>query len=203
VLNLWAQDNKYDSYFALGLKQGANYSSVDFTPTVKISPHLGYHGGIVFKYQNERFFALLLELNYTQKGWTEDLDTINNSYSRTLNYLEFPLITHIVFGKRNLKYYINLGTSFSYLLSENEKLEVNNESFRQEYYEKEVENLFDYSLLGEAGVLFNSKIGDFHLGARYQLTFTDLFNTGETITYTTSRNTIWNFSLSYFFLDNK
>lgn len=202
-LNLLAQDNEYESYFAVGLKQGANYSSVDFTPTVKVGPHFGYHGGIVFKHQNERLFALLLELNYTQKGWTEDLDTINNSYSRMLNYLEFPLMTHIVFGKRSLKYYVNLGTSFSYLLSENKKMEVNVESYRREYYEKDVENLFEYGLVGEAGVSLNSSIGDFHLGVRYQLTFTDLFKTGDAVTYSASRNTIWNLSISYFFLDNR
>lgn len=78
-----------------------------------------------------------MELNYTQKGWTENLDTIN-SYSRKMDYIELPLITHIVFGKKNLKYYVNIGTTFAYLISEKEELTINNELYRQEYYEKKL-----------------------------------------------------------------
>ncbi|PLX12729.1 MAG: hypothetical protein C0597_12630 [Marinilabiliales bacterium] len=195
--------DEYKPYFALGIKQGVNYSSVDFSPGVKTNPHFGYQAGLIFKYQNERLFALQIELNYSQKGWTEKLDTIDNSYKRSLDYIELPLITQIVLGKKNLKYYVNLGTSFGYYISEKESLEVNNELYRREYYEKKVQNNFDYSVLGEAGILFSNKIGEFQIGVRYQLTFTDLFNVGETSIYTNSQNTLWNFSIGYFFLNNK
>ena len=145
-----------------------------------------------------------LELNYTQKGWSEDLDTINNSYNRKLNYIELPLITQIVIGKRpKMKVYVNLGTSFAYLLSEKESVEVNNELYRREYYEKKVENYFDYSGLGELGLILNSGIGQFQVGVKYQYTFTDLFKTTEESIFKNSHNQLLNLSITYFFLDNR
>ncbi|MFC2151977.1 porin family protein [Bacteroidota bacterium] len=204
TLNSYSQSDEFIPVYSFGVKQGLNYSSVSFAPSLKQGLTFGYTGGLVYKYQNEKLFAIQLELNYIQKGWTEDLDTINNSYSRTLNYIELPLITQIVLGKRpKLKYYVNLGTSFAYLVSESESLEVNDELYRREYYEKEVENKFDYSALGELGLSFNTGIGEFQIGVRYQITLTDLFKgTTETI-YDNSHNQLWNLSLSYFFFDNK
>ncbi|MCK5169833.1 MAG: PorT family protein [Bacteroidales bacterium] len=203
-VKLSGQNDEFIPSYSFGIKQGINYSSVSFSPGVKQGLTLGYNGGLVYKYQNEKNFALHLELNYTQKGWAEDLDTINNSYNRKLNYIELPLITQVVLGKRpKLKYYINLGTSFAYFLSEKENLEVNNELYRREYYEKEVENAFDYSGLGELGVTYITKIGEFQAGVRYQLTLTDLFKTTSETVFENSQNQIWNFSITYFFLDNK
>lgn len=199
----YAQDQEFKPVYSFGVKQGINYSSVNFSPRIKQGLTLGYCGGIAYKYQNEKYFAIQLELNYTQKGWAENLDTINNSYNRKLNYIELPLITHVVLGKQpKLKFYINLGTSFGYLLSEKETLEVNNEDFRREYYEKKVENYFDYSALGELGLISKTGIGDFQIGLRYQFTFTNLFKgTSETV-YDYSHNQILCFSITYFFLGN-
>ncbi len=208
-IKLSAQTDDFIPSYAFGIKQGINSSSVSFSPGIKQGTTLGYIGGLVYKYQNDMYpngwvFGLQIELNYTQKGWTEDLDTINNSYSRKLDYIELPLITHIVIGKRpKLKYYINLGTSFAYFLSEKENIEVNNELYRREYYEKEVENYFDYSGLGELGITYNTGIGEFQAGVRYQLTFTDLFKTTSETIFENSQNQIWSFSITYFFLGNK
>lgn len=203
TFNSLSQDD-FKPLYSFGIKQGINYSSVNFSPGINQGISLGYCGGFVYKYQNEKNFALQLELNYTQKGWSENLDTINNSYSRNMDYIELPLITHIVFGKRpNFKVYVNLGTSFAYLLSEKEDLEVNNELYRREYYEKVVENSFDFSGLGELGVTYNTGIGEFQIGVRYQLTLTDLFKTTSETIFSNSQNQIWDFSISYFFFDNK
>lgn len=204
VQNTSAQTDKFIPSYSLGLKQGINYSTVGFSPGIAQGLTLGYTGGLVFNYQNEKNFALQIELNYSQKGWTEDLDTISNSYNRKLNYIELPFITQIVMGKRpKMKVYVNLGTSFAFFLSEKESLEVNNELYRREYYEKELENHFDYSGLGELGLKLNTGIGQFQVGVRYQMTFTDLFDTTEETIIKNSQNQVWNLSITYFFLDNR
>lgn len=204
VLPIIAQDEEFKSFYLLGVKQGANYTSVNFDPSIKTDPHFGYHGGLVFRFQNEKLFALQVELNYSQKGWTENLDTIENSYHRNLDYLELPLMAQVVLGKRpNLKYYLNVGTSFAYLLSEKESFVVNNEDFRREYYEKKIENRFDYSIVAEVGLAYNTGIGEFQFGLRYQITLTDLFEVNDDSTLRGSQNTLWNFSIAYFFLDNR
>ncbi|MDA3954365.1 MAG: porin family protein [Bacteroidales bacterium] len=204
VLKSSAQVDEFIPFYSFGLKQGLNYSSVGFNPGIKQGATLGYTGGLVYNYQSEKNFALQIELNYTQKGWTEDLDTLSNSYSRKLDYIELPFITQIIMGKRpKMKIYFNLGTSFAYFLSEKENAEINNEDYRREYYEKEVENYFDYSGLVELGVKLNTGIGRFQVGVKYQFTFTDLFDTTEETTYDNSQNQFWNLSITYFFLDNR
>lgn len=204
VQSISAQTDNFTPSYSLGIKQGINSSTVGFSPGIAQGLTLGYTGGLVFNYQNEKNFGLQIEINYTQKGWAEDLDTISNSYGRKLNYIELPLITQIVVGKRpKVKVYANLGTSFGYFLSEKESVEVNNELYRREYYEKEVENHFDYSALGELGLILNTGIGQFQVGVRYQMTFTDLFETTEETVFYTSQNQLLNLSITYFFHDNR
>lgn len=204
TLPIIAQDEEFKSFYAFGVKQGASYTSVNFDPSIKTDPHVGYHGGLVFKFQNEKLFALQVELNYSKKGWTENLDTIDNSYNRNMGYIELPLMTQLVIGKRpNLKYYLNVGTSFAYLLSEKESVVVNDETYRREYYEKKIENKFDYSIVAEVGLAYITGIGEFQFGLRYQITLTDLFEINDDSTFRGSQNTLWNFSVSYFFLDNR
>lgn len=203
IIEIKAQENEFKPTSSFGIKQGVNYSTVNFSPGIKQSMTLGYTGGLVYKYQNERRVGLQIELNYTQKGWTEDLDTINNSYRRKMDYIELPIITHIVLGKRSVKYYANIGTTFAYLVSETEDLTVNNEVYRREYYEKEIENTFDYGILGEIGITYDSKIGELQIGVRYQLTLTDLFKTSSETVFDNSQNQVWSFAITYFLFDNK
>ena len=197
------QNNNFDPYSSWGVKQGINYSYVLFSPSIPQNLNFNYTGGLVYKYQNQKRAGLQLELNYSQKGWVENIDTVGDSYSRKLDYIELPIMTHIVLGKRNLKYYANLGMTFSYLLSEKEKLSIKINENRKEFYEKAVDHKFDYSILGEAGIVFDTKIGAFQSGVRFQWTLTDLFkSTSETI-IKQSQNCVLSFSVCYFFGNTK
>lgn len=203
ALQSFSQENDFKPYSSFGIKQGINYSSVLFVPSVKQGIQLGYLGGLVYKYQNERLFGLQVELNYIQKGWTEEFDESNYSYSRRISYIELPFITHVVLGKRKLRYYVNLGTAFGYYLSESEKIKVSDEDLKKEFYEKKVENYFDYSGLGEVGFVIHSGIGEFQTGFRYQLTLLDIFKTTDETFYYQSYNSVFAFSITYFLFDNK
>ena len=198
-----SQTDEFKTSYSFGIKQGINYSSVLFNPGLKQGVTLGYNGGLVYKFHNERLFGLQIELIFNQKGWTENLDTISNSYSRKMNYLEIPLITQIIFGKRETKIYVNLGTSFGYLLSEKENKTINNEDFTFDHYDKKIDKKFDYSGLGEIGTYFNTGFGELQIGLRYQMTLTDLFDTTADSDFVNAKNQVWNLSLTWFFLSNK
>ena len=198
-----SQTDEFKTSYSFGIKQGINYSSVLFNPGLKQGVTLGYNGGLVYKFHNERLFGLQLELIFNQKGWTENLDTISNSYSRKMNYLEIPLITQIIFGKRETKIYVNLGTSFGYLLSEKENKTIKNEDFTFDHYDKKIDKKFDYSGLGEIGTYFNTGFGELQIGLRYQMTLTDLFDTTADSDFVNAKNQVWNLSLTWFFLSNK
>jgi hypothetical protein len=203
VSSTFDPNEEFQPYWNFGIKQGVNYSMAFFNPSIDQSPTFGYTGGLVYKYQNQRMVGLQLELNYTQKGWTENLAETGNSYNRKMAYVELPLITHIVFGQKTLKYHINIGTTFAYLISEKEDYTVVDELYRKEYYGKEIEKKFDYSGLGEAGVVYNSKIGEFQAGVRFQWTLTDLFETSSETTFDKTQNALLSFAITYFIFSNK
>lgn len=197
---IYGQNDEFEPITQLGIKQGINYSSVLFSPGIKQGIKLGYNGGLVFKYKNEKFFALQVELNYSQKGWTEDLDTINNSYQRNLDYIELPFMTHVYWGKRALKYYINLGSSVGFLVGERINSEINNELYTREYYEDEIDNKFDFSVFGGLGITLDTEVGEFQAEVRYAMTLTDIFKFNSDSFFEDSQNQVISFSLTYYFL---
>jgi len=192
------QENKFIPISSFGIRQGANVSFVDFSPTVSTGILYGYNGGLVFRHVNEELFALQVELNFTQKGWIESLDTIPNTYNRKLSYIELPFLTQIFIGKRDVKYYLNLGPSVAYLISEKENMTIGNEQYVREYYNKAINNKFDFSVVGEIGIRYDSKIGMFNMGIRYYYTMTNLFKYNSENTYEISRNQTINIALTYF-----
>ena len=198
-----SQSNDFKPYSSFGVKQGINYSSVLFVPGVKQGITLGYWGGLAYKYQNERLFGLQIELNYIQKGWKEEFEDTENQYSRKLNYVELPFITHVLLGKRKLKYYINLGTAFAYMFSENEEKSLLDETNEREYYDKVVENEIEFTGIAGLGIVYDSGIGDIQAGFRYIFSFTDIFDITDDTYYYQSQSSVIGFSVTYFIFSNK
>lgn len=124
----------YASNVYLGVRGGADMSQVFFHPSVKQNFLFGATGGVTFRYIEERHFGLIAELNFSQRGWQEDFEDAPYSYSRTLNYLQLPVLAHIYFGRRG-RFFINLGPEFGLYLGEKVKsnFDVN-----------EIENLPDF-----------------------------------------------------------
>jgi hypothetical protein len=199
----FAQQKDFKPVAQYGIKQGINYSSVLFSPGIKQGIKLGYTGGFVFKYSNEKNLALQIELNFSQKGWLEDLDTLPNSYQRNLDYIELPFLTHIYFGKRNVKFYVNIGPSVGYLIKDKITFEMNNEQYIREYYDLEIDNRFDFNVLGGLGVIIDTQIGSFQTGFRYAMTLTDIFKYTSDSFFENSQNQVIGFSLVYYFTDNQ
>ena len=103
-----AQIGEQRHNFAIGINGGANYSTVSFQPTIKQNGLLGITGGVTARYISEKYFAMIcgaqLELNFSQRGWDEKFDpeqgfSSEDSYVRTMNYLEIPFLAHLAFGK--------------------------------------------------------------------------------------------------------
>jgi hypothetical protein len=193
-----AQTDMFKPVSSFGVRQGGNISFVDFSPTVSEGLMYGYNGGLVYRYVNENLFALQVELNFSQKGWVEDFDTISNSYNRKLNYIELPFMTQIYLGKRKINYYLNLGTSFAYLISEKESSLIENENYTREYFNTPIDNKFDFSVVAELGVRYDSGLGSFNLGARYYYSVTSIYKFDADNTYEISRNQVINIALTYY-----
>ena len=103
--------------FAVGINGGLNMNSVSFDPKIKQNTLNGMEMGVTLRYMSEKYFKMMcgvqMEINYSQRGWSEKIeDGSENTYSRTMNYVEIPLFAHLAFGKdalnRGVKFFINI-----------------------------------------------------------------------------------------------
>jgi hypothetical protein len=209
---LFAQRTDFKQEFFLGAGGGMTFSSVDFVPKVSQKTHNGFQGGISAKYISEKHLGLIFEMNFVQRGWTEDYE--NNpeySYTRTLNYFEVPFMTHIYFGN-NSRFIFNIGPQISYLLSESssmsealadyvaqqQSVEEHPSAVPEERYEN-ASHKFDYGIIAGIGFALKTGIGDFDLEGRYYFGLGDILNNRREDYYSRSAHRIIEAKLTYYF----
>lgn len=110
----------YSSNVALGVKGGMTLSDVFFNPSVNQKMKMGFTGGVMFRYVEENHFGLIAELDFVQRGWSENFEDAPYNYSRTTNYIELPVMAHIFFGRRG-RFFFNAGPQVGLYLGDNVK----------------------------------------------------------------------------------
>ena len=213
TLPIMAQLGEERSNLAVGVNVGMNMTKVDFSPRIKQKSHNGMAFGVTARYMCEKYFNMMCgiqaEINYTQRGWKEDIDDgSENTYSRTMNYIEVPLLAHLAFGKdaldKGVKFFINMGPQVAYFLSEKEKMsEEWNPAYRpngvNQQYGKWVENKFDYGLLGGLGMELSTKAGHFLLEGRYYYGLADFWGSSKKDEFGRSGHSYMGVKLTYLF----
>ena len=177
--------------FAVGINGGLNMNSVSFDPKIKQNTLNGMEMGVTMRYMSEKYFKMMcgvqMEINYSQRGWSEKIeDGSGNTYSRTMNYVEIPLLAHLAFGKdalnRGVKFFINAGPQIGLLIGESESMEnidMNTLTNTQKaVYGDKIQNKFDYGIAGGGGIEFRTKkAGSFLLEGRYYFALSDFYST--------------------------
>lgn len=155
----------YRSNISLGVKGGVDVSRVFFNPGVRQTFAVGGTTGVTFRYIEEDHFGIIAELNYSQRGWKENFEEAPYNYTRTLNYVQLPILAHIYFGRRG-KFFINAGPEFGVFAGESTKsnfdpakinslpgFPVTNRMNTQ--LGLDVQNKFDYGITAGIGGEFN------------------------------------------------
>ncbi|MDE6065236.1 MAG: PorT family protein [Duncaniella sp.] len=205
---------EYSPNFSIGARGGVTLSSMAFTPEVHQKSLQGLTMGITARYTEERFFGLIGEVNLMQRGWQEDFardEAPDFQYSRTLTYVQIPLLTHIYFGSRKVKFFFNLGPEVGFMI--NDKINANFdymnyasiEGFPQGYRTNEqlkmdIQNKFDYGIAGGAGVeFFINRRNSLLLEGRYYFGLGNIFKATKRDYFASSRSTSIEISLAYLF----
>lgn len=190
ILLINAQQNEsFRNQFMIGVGAGPVFTEVDFEPRIAQTFSNGLSGGVSVKYISEKHLGVLAELNFTQRGWQEDFSTSDNPeylYSRTLSYVELPLLTHIYFGNK-VRFILNIGPQISYMLVDKanmndaladyiEDVLTDNPDLPIGIQYKSIDNRFDYGLVGGLGIEFNTAVGSFDLEGRYYFGLGDSFD---------------------------
>lgn len=187
----------------LGLHAGLNFSRYSFVPSVPQDMHRGEHAGLSLRYEIERGASAQIEVNYVRTGWTERFDTEGLAYSRTLSYVEIPLLTHLYLEKSTMRAFINLGPVIGLNLSDTGKAEGESASFTEAQLQRQtmpVANRVLWGLAGGPGV--SLRLGERHrleAEARILYSFSDIWSNRRSDPYGQSQELRIGATLSYFF----
>lgn len=110
-----AQSYHYEGNIFVGGHAGLTVSRTFFNPSVPQGMKLGGMAGFTFRYIEENHFGLIAELNFEQRGWKENFKDTDFRYSRTLNYIQIPILAHIYFGSPRTHFYINAGPEIGFM----------------------------------------------------------------------------------------
>ena len=213
ALPMMAQLGEVRNNLAVGVNAGMNMNTVTFSPQIKQNSHMGMSFGLTARYMSEKYFKMMCgiqaEINYTQRGWKENIeDGTGDTYSRTMNYAEMPLLAHLAFGKdaldKGAKFFINMGPQVAFFLNEKEKMSEDwNPAYRpngvNQQYGKWVENKFDYGLLGGLGMELSTKAGHFLLEGRYYYGLADFWGSSKKDEFGRSGHSYMGVKLTYLF----
>jgi hypothetical protein len=174
----FGQPKDFKTELYIGVKGGMTFSKVRFYPNIIESFQEGKSGGIMFRLISEPHIGFQVEVNYTQKGWKED----STGYSRTLNYVNIPIMTHVNFGRKAFRFTLNLGPEVAYMISDQEKfnslvpITTDNPNYRT-YFGKPIDTQLDFLFTVGLGVEYHLKGGGaFALEGRAFYSLPNLFN---------------------------
>lgn len=201
----------YSPNVSIGGKAGVTLSQMSFSPGIRQSMLMGGMAGIMFRYTEERHFGLIAELNVEQRGWKENFEDLPFEYQRTLTYIQLPLLTHIYFGSRRIKGFVNLGPEIGYMIASDTKSNfdyMNPASVAEfpmhnrmtEQMRTEVKNKFDYGISAGLGMeVFLNRRNSILLEGRFYYGLGNIFPASKADTFAASRSMSIMVNLGYMF----
>lgn len=197
--NLSAQNNTFKQELSVGPSFGVTFSSVSFNPKVNTKMLMGYTGGVTLRWNTEKNLGLQAELNLAQQGWDELFEDPKYQYTRTINYIEIPFLTHIYFGSKRVKVFLNLGPKIGYAISEKttENLNGATPNKSNEQHSIPVEQKFDWGICGGPGLEIRTGIGNFLLEGRYYYALGDILHSRKSDPFGKSSSQVISAKLTY------
>lgn len=198
----------YKAQISVGAHGGVNASMVNFSPSVRQGFLLGANGGLNFRYTEENHFGFLVEANFEQRGWSENFENEPFSYSRTIDYIQIPFMSHIYFGRRH-KFFINLGPSISFKLGDSVKSNFDYENVgsvlnfpvhTSQQYSYPTKGKVDYGISGGLGGEFGINTrNSIYLEARFYFGIGNVLPSGRTDHFGASNPMTLSVSAGYWF----
>ncbi len=196
----FGQSKNFINELYIGVKGGETFSKVRFYPNVIESFQQGNTGGLMFRLISEPHIGFQLEVNYTQKGWKED----SIGYSRQLDYVNIPIMTHVNIGNKAFRFTLNLGPEIAFKISEKEHFNTATiiapgEVGYREYFGKSTESQFDFLFTAGIGMEYHLKSGGaIALEGRAFYSLPNLFNP-DNYSYKISQSNGAQVTLAYLF----
>ncbi len=202
------RDITFDRELSVGVKGGVTIPNMAFSPSIEQKTWVGYTTGLMFRYTEEKIFGLIVELNFSQRGWDENFENDPYNYRHTLDYIEIPFLAHIYFGNDVIRGFVNLGPQIGVLYNDNYQtnFDINNlptfttENRINEVYNMQIANRFDYGITGGIGIELRLKRHILMLEGRYYFGLGDIYGNRKADVFSgSSANRGFMINLAYLF----
>lgn len=198
--SLYAQE-AFQKELSVGASFGTTFSKISFAPSkVQQKMKLGYMGGVSVRWISEKNLGLQAELNFAQQGWEEKFEKQPEyKYSRTINYIELPVLTHIYFGNNRFRAFLNLGPKIGFAFGEktNENLNGASPNTENTQHDMPIEQKFDWGLCGGPGIELRTNIGMFIIEGRYYYALGDIFKSRQEDYFSKSASQVISAKVTY------
>lgn len=210
-------ETHYKPRISLGARGGVSMSRISLSPSVRQNWLMGTAGSVTFRYTEEKVFGLVAELGWNQRGWSENFSDPNSKeknplmYRRTLTYITLPVMTHIYFGTRRMKFFFNAGPEVSYMIGSGISSNFDYENPTSsphwptrarmtEQLTMDISNRFDYGITaGLGGEFYLSPRNSLSLEARFYYGLGNIFPAKVSDTFSASRCMSLELTLGYWF----
>lgn len=198
------QKKLFTEELSVGGSFGVSLSSVSFSPTVKQNMLLAYNAGFTARWITQPHCGIQVEVNYAQKGWDEFFDEPEWFYTRRINYIDIPFMSHFYFGKKRVRAFLNLGPQIGFAFSDSythnledieDRLSPNTYAVTERTLD--IQHKFGWGLCGGSGLEIRTGIGIFQLEGRYYYSLGDIFGNGKTDDFGRSAPQVITVKLSY------
>jgi len=197
----YLDDTRSNVRHQLGVRGGLNFTKVRFNPTVEQNYTQGILFGVAYGFMSTKAAGVVVELLYAQYGWDEKFDDESQHYQRTMSYIEMPILSNFIIGRRKGHLKFNFGPRFAYLLNESEETNIQG-SDTPYYYGRPIEDNIELGLTFGAGYSRVLSAGEIEFDIRYSMTFSNMFETPDDLELLYSQNVGISVSLVYW-LPNK
>ncbi len=209
-LSAKAQTSAFKPEWSVGVNAGINFPRIDFNPSVRNASLTGKTLGASVRYTSEKNFGISAELNYSELGFRQNFEDYDPSYAytREMNYLSLPVMTHIYFGKK-ARFVFHVGPQLNLLLSNREAYSESLSTLIAsgkaaetlgvaKHFGKSIDRRFDYGIALGTGMELRSPVGEFMLEGRYYLGLGDVFNNSRSDYFSRSAHRVASVKLTYF-----
>ncbi len=206
----------------IGIVGGGNFSEVYFNhlafPTnIRTNPIAGVHGGVAVKFFPYKRYTKLhtgiqLQVNYSQKGYSQIFNTGAPSYNVRMNYLTIPVSAIVYFGNKNLKFFFspgiygeflqNVDTNYTPEDDDTTTPDVLNVGVSNVYvFDKQNDYDNGFGVLFEVGFFRDFPFGQIQISGEASYSITNILNFGERSSGIpdASNHVVFGFRVGYFF----
>lgn len=206
-----AQGEHYEGNLFLGAKGGVTLSQTFFNPSVPQGMKMGAMAGLMLRYIEQEHFGLIAELNFEQRGWKESFDETSYAYSRTLNYIQIPVLAHIYFGSPRAHFFINAGPEVGFMIGDSMSCNFDMANYKDlpdfpknrqvAQWTLAADKKIDFGISAGLGaeVFLDKKRGSVTLEGRFYYGLGNVVETGRTQTFSSANSMSIMASIGYWF----